>query len=91
MAECGKWLWGVGCPAIISAGLLIGAQAYDPQPEGFHFSNERQNQEPFVVDLPLAAINVFGGLFAVQAVNHATMLIFPIRRGRNGRTNPPAP
>lgn len=64
----------VVAPFAMSAGLFIGAELYTPRTDEPHISIEREAQEPYVVDLLLAGLDLFAGLFALQAVNHATML-----------------
>ena len=76
-----KWVWGVAAPAVASAGFFIGAALYEPSSEGWDsISIDREDEEPFVIDPELVGLNLFGLIFAVQVVNHASILIWPIRR-----------
>ena len=47
-------------------------QFHEPSQESMViFEVEREDQEPFLIDLPLLFLNGIGGLFALQAINHA--------------------
>jgi hypothetical protein len=67
-------------PAIFSVAFFTGAQFYESQPGWDAVEINRDGQEDFVVDFNLLTIDVFGALFAVQAINHTLMLTVGARR-----------
>ncbi len=69
-------------PAALATARFTGAQLYEPRPEGISLQIAREDQETFVIDGNLAMFNLLGTVFAIQVINHSSMIVSQTRRRR---------